>query len=276
MRRLGVSVTAQFLSLRHVRFPPIADISGAVQDGVMFLLSILLAMVGPPQDTGIEEQATRCGIKPSQLAWTTDGTGQKRAQITHNGDLDSLSFTSVKCLLDWAAKSGARVGFVSEPPPTPRLNADEVARIERECGLNKGTLLVDGEYLRLKPSPDEAYEHVDCALVRLNAGGLGQRLGFVGNEADPNAVLKPPLRYIAEGSSAQIDALVKAAKADKWTITRTATASDGTTIVELESGATMTNRQAAKLLDRVWKKEFGDIAFGMAPRKLSDPTPYGD
>jgi hypothetical protein len=43
-----------------------------------------------------------------------------------------------------------------------------------------------------------------------------------------------------------------------------------------ESGAAMTNGQAGRLLDRIWKKEFGDIAFGTAPRKLSDPNPYED
>jgi hypothetical protein len=46
------------------------------------------------------------------------------------------------------------------------------------------------------------------------------------------------------------------------------------TIVQFESGVAMTNRQAERLLDRIWKKDFGDIAFGMAPRKLSAPNPF--
>ncbi len=50
-------------------------------------------------------------------------------------------------------------------------------------------------------------------------------------------------------------ALVKAAQADKWVINKTATASDGMTIVEFESGATMTHGEASKLLDRIWNKE---------------------
>ncbi len=70
----------------------------------------------------------------------------------------------------------------------------EAARIESECGLKKGTITVSGDQIRLQPSPDQAYEKVDCALERLNKAGLGN-LGFVGNEADPNAVLRPPLRY---------------------------------------------------------------------------------
>lgn len=93
--------------------------------------------------------------------------------------------------------------------------------------------------------------------------------GFSGNEYDPNAVLRPPMRYIAEGSSAEIAGLIRAAQADKWVISKTATASDGSKIVHFESGASMTNGQSEALLKRIWRKDFGDIAFGMAPRKLS-------
>lgn len=151
----------------------------------------------------------------------------------------------------------------------------QAAAIENDCGLKKGTITISGDQIRLQPRPDEAYEKVDCALERLKKAGLG-KLGFVGNEADPNAVLRPPLRYIAEGSSAEMAALVKAAKAEKWVISKTATASDGMTIVQFESGATMTNGQAIKLLDRIWSKEFSDVGFGTAPRKLSDPNPFDD
>jgi hypothetical protein len=153
--------------------------------------------------------------------------------------------------------------------------AREAARIESECGLKKGTITVSGDEVRLQPSPDEAYDHVDCALTRLNKAGLG-KLGFVGNEADPNAVLEIPLRYVAEGSSAQIAALVKAAQADKWTVVRTATASDGMVIVQFESSSTMTHGQATLLLNRIWKNEFGDIFLGLAPHRLSARNPDDD
>ena len=151
----------------------------------------------------------------------------------------------------------------------------EAASIESECGLKKGTITVVGDDIRLQPSQNEAYEKVDCALSRLSKANLG-RIGFVGNEADLNAILKPPMRYIAEGSSTQMEALVKAAQAEKWVVSRIATASDGVVIVQFESGAKMTNGQATKLLDRIWKKEFGDIALGTAPRKISDPDSFGD
>jgi hypothetical protein len=153
--------------------------------------------------------------------------------------------------------------------------AKEAARIERECGLKKGTITVIGDDIRLQPSPNEAYGNVDCALSKLRNAGLG-KLGFVGNQADPNAVLRPPLRYIAAGPSAQIQTLSIAAQSEKWAITKTATASDGTAIIQIESGANMTNGQVGKLLDRIWKKEFGNISFGFAPRKLSGPNPYDD
>jgi hypothetical protein len=151
----------------------------------------------------------------------------------------------------------------------PNDKANEAARIESECGLRKGTITVTGDQIQFQPSPDEAYDHVDCALTRLHKAGLG-KLGFVGNEADPNAVLRPPLRYIAEGSARDVVALAAAAQAGKWKVVRRATASDGTAIVQLESGANMTNGEAMKLLDRVRKREFGDLEFGLAPRKLSD------
>jgi hypothetical protein len=153
--------------------------------------------------------------------------------------------------------------------------AKEAERIERECGVRKGTITINGDRLRLRLSPDEAYDRVDCALERLRKADLG-KLGFVGNEVDQNAVLRPPLRYVAAGSKVQIAALVNAAKADKWTVTRTATAPEGTVIVLFESGAATTHGEASKLLDRIWKLEFGDIAFGLAPRKLSDSDSFDD
>jgi len=153
--------------------------------------------------------------------------------------------------------------------------AKEAARIERECSLKKGIITVTGDQIHFQPSPNEDYHHVDCALTRLNKAELG-KLGFVGNEADPNAVLRPPLRYMAEGSNADISALARAAETEKWTIVRRATATDGAAILQFQSGAKMTNGEAMKLMDRIWKKEFGDLEFGTAPRKLSDRGDYDD
>jgi hypothetical protein len=111
------------------------------------------------------------------------------------------------------------VAWTSSPAPCARVGetAKKAARIERECGLKKGTIAVAGNEIHLQPGPDEAYAKVDCALTHLKNAGLNG-VGFIGNEADPNAILKPPLRYIVEGTSAQIAALANAAKADKWVV----------------------------------------------------------
>jgi hypothetical protein len=53
---------------------------------------------------------------------------------------------------------------------------------------------------------------------------------------------------------------------------RTATASDETAMLQFESGPTMTEGQSENLLRRIWKREFGDVEFGIAPRRLSSPN----
>jgi len=150
------------------------------------------------------------------------------------------------------------------------MDASTIEGINRDCKLKEGTLILVGDEVRFQPPPDEEFERLECALSRLKERP-GVKFGFIGNERDSNAVLKPPLRYIAEGSSLQIAALANAAQADKWTVVMRASSPDGLAIVQFESGPAMTGGQATALLDRIWKKEFGDIAFGMAPRKLSDP-----
>ena len=159
---------------------------------------------------------------------------------------------------------------VPQPPAYPELGA----AIERECGLGTGTIAITGERVELKPRPDEAFERVDCALAKLR--DAGHKLGFVGNEADPDAVLHPPLRYIVAGPAGAIAALVRAAEADKWDITLRAAAPDGTAVVQFESGKAMTHGEADRLIHRIWNKDFGDIAFGAAPGKLSEPISFGE
>ena len=68
-------------------------------------------------DLAIQRQAALCDIKPDQLKWIRDGSGQRKALITPDGDLERLPFKSVGCLLYWAQKTGHRVGFISEPFP---------------------------------------------------------------------------------------------------------------------------------------------------------------
>lgn len=151
--------------------------------------------------------------------------------------------------------------------------AERAKEIEKACGLADGAIRVVEGHVRFQPSPHEELERVDCALASLKSAGMTD-LGFVGNEADPNAILRPPLRFIALGPKAQIDALSAAAAEEKWIITRTATASDGIAMLQFESRPGMKQGEATRLVDRIWEEEFGDIAFGTAPRKLSEPDTF--
>ena len=80
------------------------------------LLMLVAASGTTPEDRAFAEQAKRCGIKPDQIVWTSDVKGRRHPSITPNGDLDSLPFQSLKCMLVWAQRTGARVGLISEPP----------------------------------------------------------------------------------------------------------------------------------------------------------------
>jgi hypothetical protein len=106
----------------------------------MVLLGLLLAIgASDASDEAIRQQAARCGVKPNQLVWSVDNRGLRRADLTPNGDLDSLSSEAVKCLIEWAQQSRARVGFVSEPPPTD-ADIAVLQRATRECHLHEGAL----------------------------------------------------------------------------------------------------------------------------------------
>lgn len=84
----------------------------------MVLLSILLGTgASAVSDDAIRLAAARCGLKPHQLVWRRE-RGVARADITPNGELDNLPFKSVACMVDWAKRSRARVGFIAEPPPS--------------------------------------------------------------------------------------------------------------------------------------------------------------
>ena len=100
----------------------------------------------------------RCGLKPDQLVWTTDADGHRHADITPNGNFDGF-FPTLKCMMDWASKSGIRVGFISEPPPAAdderweqlkdRIESapvDVATFIERRTGCNHFDGEVGSEY----------------------------------------------------------------------------------------------------------------------------------
>ena len=80
---------------------------------------LMLATVGNvmPKDRAFAVQAQRCGIKPDQIAWTKDGQGHSRPSITPNGNLDSLAFPKMKCMLEWGARTHTKIGFISQADP---------------------------------------------------------------------------------------------------------------------------------------------------------------
>jgi hypothetical protein len=77
---------------------------------------LLLAASDPAMEDAIKAQAARCGLAARQLIWSTDAAGRRRADVSPNADLGRLPMRGVTCLLDWAKRTGAPVGFIAAPP----------------------------------------------------------------------------------------------------------------------------------------------------------------
>lgn len=111
----------------------------------VLLFGILLAAsTSAASDDAVRLQAAQCGLKPDQLVWTVDAQGRRHAELIPNGGVDKLSFKSMKCLLDWAAKSRVRIGFASQPASATK-EAEEAAKAVSECGLGTVTARYDSE-----------------------------------------------------------------------------------------------------------------------------------
>jgi hypothetical protein len=150
----------------------------------------------------------------------------------------------------------------------PDLNA-LVAKVIDECKVPASYISVVDDELLVNPAQDADYEKVDCMLAHIKDAKV-QKIGFIGNEWDPDAVLQSALHYIAVGSNSEIDALMASAAFQHWRVEKLANADDGTQFLIFETKAGVTAGQSTVLLDQIWKKEFGDVSFGIAPRKLSD------
>jgi hypothetical protein len=83
----------------------------------MIVLSLLLLAAESPTEQAINAQAAKCGLPPAQLIWSTDTAGQRRADVSGTGDLSRVPLDKINCLLAWAKRTGAPVGFLAEPPP---------------------------------------------------------------------------------------------------------------------------------------------------------------
>lgn len=118
----------------------------------------------------------------------------------------------------------------------------------------------------LQPPPDADYSKVDCILMELRKRG-GIKLGFVGNEVDPNRVLNPSWSYIAGGSVSALTALANEVRKAGWISGGLAKAEDGTGFLTFHTPEGMTEAQATPFAERLWKHELGDITFGHAPSR---------
>jgi hypothetical protein len=152
----------------------------------------------------------------------------------------------------------------------PDLNA-LVAKVIYECKVPTSYISVVDDELVVNPALNADYEKVDCMLAHIKESKV-LKIGFIGNEWDPDAVLPSALRYIAVGSNIEIDVLMASAAFQHWRVEKLANSDDGTRFLIFETKTGVTAGQSTILLDRIWKQEFGDVSFGIAPRKLSDKS----
>lgn len=152
-------------------------------------------------------------------------------------------------------------------PVEPDLDA-LVDKVINVCKVPASYISVVDDELRVNPAPDADFEKVDCMLGHIRDANV-QKFGFIGNELDPNAVLGSALRYIVVASESEIDALMASRDFQYWRIEKLANADDGTRFLILETKTGVTGGQSLMLLDRIWKQEFGDVSFGISPRKVS-------
>ena len=103
--------------------------------------------------------------------------------------------------------SGNQFGVVCLSTAPAMASQSRLARklqgIEKACKLPSGTLTADHNEVHFAPSPSEKCENVDYALAKIRKGYI-KNSGFIGNAADPSAVLKEPERYVVEGTTKQI------------------------------------------------------------------------
>jgi hypothetical protein len=125
----------------------------------LIAISALLAAAAPaseaprPDRQQIEAAAARCGLPANFLRVGRDAYGDF-ADVSPNADLNRFDPKAFICLIDWAERTGARIGFMFEPAPGaqtiahgPIESVRRAAQAARECGLP----------VHLDPlSPDEA------------------------------------------------------------------------------------------------------------------------
>jgi hypothetical protein len=79
---------------------------------------LVLAVAVSAQDQAFVEAAAKCGFALNEIVWQADGQGQRHPLLMPNIDPEKPDFTPFKCMLAWSQRTGAKIGFVSEPPPS--------------------------------------------------------------------------------------------------------------------------------------------------------------
>jgi hypothetical protein len=141
------------------------------------------------------------------------------------------------------------------------------AKVARKCHTPIEWLSVQQpDEVHLQPTPDADFSKVDCVLGYVTKL-TGLKLGFVGNEADPNQPLNPPWSYIAGGRVEVLDNLAREAQSAGWVVGTFAKAADGTGFLLFQTPPGMTVAQATPFADRLWNHQLGDVTFGPAPTR---------
>lgn len=101
-----MKILALFVTLSVLASPLCADAQGA----------------RPVEAEDIGAAAARCRVPESLLEIRHDEEGG-HAIIAAQGDSGPLAFEQLVCLLRWGQESAARIGFISEPPPSVAATA---------------------------------------------------------------------------------------------------------------------------------------------------------
>ena len=145
---------------------------------LLALISLFLAGAAPaapakPSPPGAEEiraAAESCSLPLRFLKFGRDAEGEF-ADVSPDGDPDSLRPAALMCILKWAGERKARVGFISEPPPGPQTIAlgpiDSIraaARAARSCGLPVHLDPLSPDDAVLQARADAPADQLRCAL----------------------------------------------------------------------------------------------------------------
>lgn len=160
------------------------------------------------------------------------------------------------------------IGTLAVPTAVNAKNLRDLPkRIAKHCGTPPEWVSVARrDEVHLQPPPDADYSKVDCILKELQPKN-GLKLGFVGNEADPNRVLSPGWSYVAGGTISALTVLADEVRKAGWIAGPLAKADDGTGFLPFHTPEGMTEAQATPFANRLWKHELGDITFGQAPSR---------